>query len=468
MVLSLVLAGCSDSGDDGGGSSSDMAQLTIDVTETGWHGETVSVDTRTGETLESLKATYAKEWDFQSISAEDVAALQAASVKGEGYMEGNTDTWPEWNEKSTGYYYNKNAINGGLTVGGSELALSEGLTFSNVAAGNFIIGPNSMIQMGGTDQVLTIPNLKAGQRVTIKFASASNEYARTFTYNNLSSPSGFSAAVGSTTQTGEGTVTANGAVTFTSSEGPINIYSIKVSRAVDEGFGVFGVGLLGSGAQRLVLWNSSTGQWDAGERIYWKRTSSDESFNIYAYAPYKSDANNYNEDSGVLTFTANKDNAHNTDLLYAGTSVKRSDGLAKLTFKHALAKISLGTITNSSGSNMSLSQVTLTGDLHKIGKLNTTDGTWSDWTAYDPASKTFTIDIDTNSNTEGNQPLAIDDNTIADIPVEPFLLLPGPTVTITMNFSNGETFSFNTILEQGKDKTYNITVKKNFEVVITN
>lgn len=467
MVLSLVLAGCSDSGDDGGGSSSDMAQLTIDVTETGWHGETVSVDTRTGETLESLKATYAKEWDFQSISEADITALDAS-------VSAESPNTPLWTYNSTTKIYSCSAAISGSLKGGAdgntELTLTEGLTFSSVNATNFHIvngDTRKLIQMGGTNQVLTIPNLKAGQKITINFSSANND-ARTLTPSNLTETTGFEAASESTTQEGKGTVTANGAVTFTSSEGPINIYSIKVSRAVDEGFGVFGVGLLGSGAQRLVLWNSSTGQWDAGERIYWKRTSSDESFNIYAYAPYKSDAGNYNVNTGVLTFTANDDNAHNTDLLYAGTSVKRSDGLAKLTFKHALAKISLGTITNSSGSNMSLSQVTLTGNLHKSGNLNTMDGTWSGLTAYYSTSKTFTIDIDTNSSEPGNQPLAIDDNTIADIPVEPFLLLPGPTVTITMNFSNGETFSFNTTLEQGKDKTYNITVRKNFEVVITN
>lgn len=458
LGLTFVLAACSDA-DDTGGSSSDMAQLTIDVTETGWHGETVSVDTRAGETMESLKATYAKEWDLQSISAEDVAALDAS-------VSATSPNTPLWTYNSTTKIYSCNsAISGSLkggADGNTELTLTEGLTFSSVEATNFHIvngDTRKFIQMGGTNQVLTIPDLKAGQTVTIKFSSASSD-ARTLTPSNLTETTGFEAASESTTQEGKGTVTANGAVTFTSSQGPINIYSIKVSRAVDEGFGIYGVGLLGPGTQRLVLWNSSTGQWDAGERIYWKRTAdADDTFSIYAYAPYKSDPS-FSPYTGKLTFPADAADGKNTDLLYASATVKKSDGLAELNFKHAMAQISFGTITNNTSDAVTLSSVSLTGNLYASGTINTTNGNWSEQTYYDPASKTFErtgLDLDISSG--GIQALSID----------PFILIPGPEeVTITLTFSTGDTSSFTTTLEQGKNKTYNITVDKNFEVVISN
>lgn len=300
MVLSLVLAGCSDTGDDGGGSGSDMVALTINVDENGWQGKTVNVTTRSGETIDGLKAAHA---------------------------------------------------NGG-------------------------------------------------------------------------------------------------------------------------GFGIFGISLLYN-TQRLVLWNSSTGQWDAGERIYWKRTSDEnDNFDVYAYAPYDSAATfpTTNASSGILPFTASDKDGTDTDLLYAHSQVSRTNGLATLTFRHAMAKLSFGTITNNSNDAIELQSLTLTGDLYSGGKLNTNNGMWSGLTNYDPASndpasKTFTRS-DFDSSTSGDQGLTIAGGKVATLDIDPFILIPGPTVTITLTFTGGDTFSFTTTLEQGKDKTYNITVNKNFEVVI--
>ena len=54
------------------------------------------------------------------------------------------------------------------------------------------------------------------------------------------------------------------------------------------GFSLHGSGLLGAdGVRRQVTWDATHGQWNSGERIYWKRTSGSETFNVYAYAPYK-------------------------------------------------------------------------------------------------------------------------------------------------------------------------------------
>lgn len=245
------------------------------------------------------------------------------------------------------------------------------------------------------------------------------------------------------------------------------------SPADGEGFSLHGTALLGPAGKRQVIWNASAGQWNAGERIYWKRTTGSETFKVFAYAPYEETPTNITVDGfyGVLTFTS-VDYAlgrSNPDLLYAGASVKRSDGLASLTFNHALAKMTLGTITNNSGAAMHLTQVSVSGELYETGKLNLKTGAWSGQTYFvtPPAKKELTIDIDSDDKTDGKQPLAIADNASVSVDVGSLLLIPGPTVTASLTFKGGDSFSFTTTLEKGKAKTFNMTVGKNFEVEIT-
>lgn len=238
------------------------------------------------------------------------------------------------------------------------------------------------------------------------------------------------------------------------------------SPADGEGFSLHGSGLLGSDAvRRQVTWNASTGQWNSGERIYWKRTTGSETFNVFAYAPYKTST--YPVSGGVLTFTS-ADGGSNPDLLYAGATVKRSDGLASLTFNHALAKMTLGTITNNSGAAMNLTQVSVSGELYQTGKLNLKTGAWSEQTYFEtpPTRKELTIDIDSDEGESGNQPLAIADGASVTLDIGSLLLIPGPTVTASLSFEGGASFSFTTTLEKGKAKTFNMTVGKNFEVEI--
>ncbi len=232
-----------------------------------------------------------------------------------------------------------------------------------------------------------------------------------------------------------------------------------------EGFSLHGSGLLGSDfVRRQVTWNASTGQWNSGERIYWKRTTGSETFNVFAYAPYKTST--YPVSGGVLTFTS-VDGGSNPDLLYAGATVKRSDGLASLTFNHALAKMTLGVITNNSGAAMNLTQVSVSGGLYKTGKLNLMTGLWSDFTDFSdndlshgntPASKSLPMTI--------SPAKVIADGASVTLGIGSLLLIPGPEVTVSLTFEGGASFSFTTKLEQGKAKTFNMTVGKNFEVEI--
>jgi len=236
-----------------------------------------------------------------------------------------------------------------------------------------------------------------------------------------------------------------------------------------EGFSLHGTELLGPAGKRQVIWNASSGQWNAGERIYWKRTSDeDDVFSVYAYAPYEENPTNITVDGsdGVLTFTS-ADGGSNPDLLYAGASVKRSDGLAQLTFNHALAKMTLGVITNNSGAAMNLTQVSVSGGLYKTGKLNLMTGLWSDFTDFSdnvlspgvtPASKSLPMTIFPAK--------VIADGASVTLDIGSLLLIPGPTVTASLTFEGGASFSFTTTLEKGKAKTFNMTVGKNFEVEI--
>ena len=123
--------------------------------------------------------------------------------------------------------------------------------------------------MGGSNIVLTISNLKAGQEVTIKFAATGATTATFDTRTNLKDATGFTAADKNTTQEGKATVVSDGAVTFTNTtnNSGINIYSISVTRAESDGFGLY------CSSDRMKVINSHI-VWD-NEIQSWKGISND-------------------------------------------------------------------------------------------------------------------------------------------------------------------------------------------------
>lgn len=123
--------------------------------------------------------------------------------------------------------------------------------------------------MGGSNIVLTISNLKAGQEVTIKFAATGAATATFDTRTNLKDATGFTAADKNTTQEGKATVVSDGAVTFTNTtnNSGINIYSISVTRAESDGFGLY------CSSDRMKVINSHI-VWD-NEIQSWKGISND-------------------------------------------------------------------------------------------------------------------------------------------------------------------------------------------------
>ena len=165
--------------------------------------------------LTSLMGNAQQSWDFTTTNTNDVTALKAATT--------------EWTyTESSDRYENINAIDGFLTAGNAVLQTTQGLKFK-AAEKKIRIDVNKRVQLAGKNIEITIPNLKKGQTVTISFASTGNTALTLDNQVNLENTSGFTPADKNTTQTGSGTVAADGDVTFSSTGGSVNIFSVSVS-----------------------------------------------------------------------------------------------------------------------------------------------------------------------------------------------------------------------------------------------
>ena len=460
LGLLLTLTACSSEDVVSGGAKPDDLALTLDVAETDWQGESISVASRAGETLEGLKGTYpGKSWNFTTVANKE-ALLN---------MTGLTFT----------------------PSGGAE----ENLTVVDVDGAK-------AVRLHGT---LTIRNLKAGQGVTIEFKTT--DTPRILNFDNLTRPSGFTPPTAEK-QTGSGYANANGDVVFTTT-GPMYIYSLNVEQATDEGFGIYCDELNYENTQ--VKWDNINSRWNIGANNYdqyWKNTQ-DGDLSIYAYAPFKPSPT-YTVTSGKLAFSAerfpnlgsgmdfsNRLSGTNVDLLYAGAEHDLSNvNPAVLNFKHALAKLTFGTITNNTGEVINLKGFTVKGTLNSSANLDLSTGKWSDhvqWSGGAEASVPLpppfvqvvhSADELIGAPSAGHtvktliEPLADGETVIPNMPSNSLLLIPNAdndgngvydgkiTVTIEVNNSTGENFSFPITLEEGKEKIVNITIGRNFEVVI--
>lgn len=381
-----------------------------------------------------------------------------------------------------------------------------GLTFTPLggAAENLTVvdvDEAKAVRLHGT---LTIRNLKAGQGVTIVFKTTDPDNPRILKFDNLTRPSGFTPPTAAK-QTGRGYANANGDVVFTTT-GPMYIYSVEVQQATDEGFGLYCEELHYANTQ--VKWDKTNGRWNIGANNYdqyWPRTK-EGTLDIYAYAPFKpSPSPTYTVASGKLTFTAEKYpnmgpgmdfsdrlSGTNVDLLYAGAEHDlRNVNPAVLNFKHALAKLTFGTITNNTGEVINLEGFTIKGTLNSSAKLDLSTGKWTEhdpWPdgegsseASVPLPPPFVQVVHSAAELVGSpssghtaktliEPLADGETIIPNMPSNSLLLIPNAdgkiTVTIEVINSTGETFSFPITLVEGKEKIVNITIGRNFEVVI--
>ncbi len=256
--------------------------------------------------------------------------------------------------------------------------------------------------------------------------------------------------------------------TLTVSELPWQQQGLAVTRAAEtltslksSGIGLYCEKL--SMANRQVAWNVATQTWDFGSYPYYL-PSGFTATDLLAYAPYNASAV---VAGGLYTFAPAVDNS--VDLMW-GDSGGTPPALT-LTFRHALAKVSFGTVSNHYGSTVTLQSVTLTDKpsqrLYESGCLDLSDGTWSDLSAY--ATEKVVSRTDFDADAVGSQPLSVADGDVVALGLEPMLFIPGPTVvvTVTINGDYGtETFSQELTLEQGVNKEVSITIAQNHQVEI--
>ncbi len=171
--------------------------------------------------LMSLSAVMAQTWTFGAMSEAD-KALCAADAN--------------WVLGTDRYCYTLALENEALVANGSELAYAKGLKFTAGAPATKDEGKakvrlnygSSRLELNGNGIALTIPSLKAGQKVTVSCSTGKTGTARGLNATNITPVSGSFNATSADKVTNVGTVTADGDVVLTTNVGGMNIYSIKV------------------------------------------------------------------------------------------------------------------------------------------------------------------------------------------------------------------------------------------------
>lgn len=171
--------------------------------------------------LMGLSAALAQTWTFGAMSEAD-KALCAADAN--------------WVLGTDRYGYTLALENEALVANGSELAYAKGLKFTAGAPADKTEGKakvrlnygSSRLELNGNGVSLTIPSLKAGQKVTVSCKTGSTSTARCLDATNLTSVSGSFGTPTTDQVTNVGTVTADGDVVLKTNGGGMNIYSIKV------------------------------------------------------------------------------------------------------------------------------------------------------------------------------------------------------------------------------------------------
>ncbi len=167
-------------------------------------------------------------WDFTTTPTTDQTNLAA-----------DTENWTDTTTNSyTRYYYNGTLSAAALYANNTELTMTKGLLFTaatTTKGGRIRIDVNTRLGLNGAGIILTIPDLTAGQTVTISYSSASStpETARYMTATNLD-VTNLTESSSTDAVTSTGTVSADGNVTLTTSAG-LYIYSLSVTGATTSG-----------------------------------------------------------------------------------------------------------------------------------------------------------------------------------------------------------------------------------------
>ena len=268
-----------------------------------------------------------------------------------------------------------------------------------------------------------------------------------------------------------------------------------------EGFGIYCNELNYTNTQ--VTWDNVNSKWLIDEHnynTYWQRNETG-TINVYAYAPFKTGGYTVSEEDNKLTFVAQKHSypsytdrlsGGNVDLLQANASISRSSNEpAQLTFNHKLAKLTFGTITNNTGETIQLNGYTVKGTLNSEAKLDLTNGKWESHTnsvSEIQLPPPFVYVVHSGPEMAGDPPAGYAAKALIEPLLDKQTVLPNMTngrsillipnapiapdtkgkidVMVDVNNNSGEKFSFPITLEEGKEKIVNITIGRNFEVVI--
>lgn len=157
-------------------------------------------------------------WDFTTVSDADVANLAA-----------DADAW-EYDSSNDRYKSLTLYTAEALTANGEDLELTEGLLFTTTTTDAVRIDVSKGRIALNKVSTVTIPNLTAGQTITVSCKSSSSSVARGLTTTNITATSGYFDSTTLEEQTNVGTVTEDGDVTLVNTGG-LYVYSIIVKDA---------------------------------------------------------------------------------------------------------------------------------------------------------------------------------------------------------------------------------------------
>lgn len=180
-------------------------------------------------------------WDFSALSSNDKSNLNADS-----------DAWSY--DSSNDRWGNKAALNNAaLTANGQEISITKGLKVTATGADEVRIdAKKTCFTLNKSTATITIPDLKAGDKVTFVSQCSSKDAGRNLVVTNMTTEKGFDPYVsGDGKVTSEATVTADGDVTVAATGG-MYLYSIDVASA--------GSGDSGNGEYHSVNMNPKANQ----------------------------------------------------------------------------------------------------------------------------------------------------------------------------------------------------------------
>lgn len=276
------------------------------------------------------------------------------------------------------------------------------------------------------------------------------------------------------------TQTVDTEVTFSVAEQPWDGQSVELMRsgetlselqASSDGFGLF-CELLAM-ENHPVIWNNEIRKWNYGDKMLWPKNKVDMEAKLYAYAPYWE---NMNLDNNSITIKCDVENT--TDWLWAKSEID-DNGMIHLDFRHALAQLSFGSITNTYGSTIRLMSVSVSGDFYTKGNLSLADSTWTfnpEIIANREYSKKYKTIIETkegDTTTKPDEPgIEIENGDAVLFDFNHVIMqIPGAKVTITFEIEtkSGEELTItrdDVELLQGKNQEINLKIGQNHEVVI--